>query len=62
VGTFQNHVDDPAMVSEVVDILKMWHFIESAYEKTSRKGRVHEGAFSLAPRERSTLTTSSCGA
>lgn len=31
-GIFHNHVDDPKRVTEVVDILDMWNFMERAYE------------------------------
>ena len=34
-GMFGVHTTDPRVVSEVGDILEMWHFIESGYEKLS---------------------------
>ncbi|GAB4227751.1 MAG: hypothetical protein Kow0032_07190 [Methyloligellaceae bacterium] len=37
VGLFHNHVDSPRTVSEVVDVLDMWSFIESGYAKLSKK-------------------------
>ncbi len=30
-GLFHGHVDNPRIVKEVVDMLEMWHFIESGY-------------------------------
>ena len=34
-GLFDRHIDSPAVVSEVVDVLDMWSFIESGYAKLS---------------------------
>lgn len=34
-GIFHNHIDTPAAVSEVVDILDMWSFIEEAFANLS---------------------------
>lgn len=32
-GVFHDHVDDPADLKHVVDVLDMWSFIEEAYER-----------------------------
>jgi uncharacterized protein YfbU (UPF0304 family) len=36
-GLLHGHVDDPREVTEVVDILDMWSFIEEAFETFSKK-------------------------
>lgn len=38
-GIFHNHVDSPETVSEVVNILDMWDFIEASFDALSRKER-----------------------
>jgi Uncharacterized conserved protein len=38
-GLFHGHVDNPRVVSEVVDVLDMWSFIESGYAKLSKKDK-----------------------
>lgn len=35
-GTFHNHTDDRSNVTEVVDILDMWDFLEGAYAKLTK--------------------------
>lgn len=45
-GLYDRHIDNPAVVSEVVDVLDMWSFIESAYANLSEdeKARVETDA------------------
>lgn len=45
-GLFHGHKDSKQVVSEVVDVLDMWSFIESAYDKLPQKDkvRVEKGA------------------
>jgi uncharacterized protein YfbU (UPF0304 family) len=38
-GLFHSHEDDPRDVSFVVDVLDMWDFIESGYEKLEKKDK-----------------------
>lgn len=38
-GLFHDHADTPKNVSEVVDILDMWEFIERAYKKLPKKDK-----------------------
>lgn len=38
-GVFHGHTDDYANVSEVVDIMDMWDFIESGYAKLSKSAK-----------------------
>jgi hypothetical protein len=38
-GVFHGHVDRPEVVRNVVNILDMWSFIESAYAKLSKKDK-----------------------
>ncbi len=38
-GLFHDHVDKPQAVDEVVDLLEMWHFIESGYDNLSGQDR-----------------------
>ena len=38
-GLFHGHVDKPQVVDEVVDLLEMWHFIESGYDNLSNQER-----------------------
>jgi uncharacterized protein len=38
-GIFHQHVDNPQAVRFVVDVLDMWHFIESAWKKLDPKDR-----------------------
>lgn len=38
-GIFHEHEDNERIVSEVVDVLDMWSFIESAYEGLSKKDK-----------------------
>lgn len=43
-GVFHDHVDDPADLSHVVDVLDMWSFIEEAYERFSPAERAQIAA------------------
>lgn len=45
-GIFQGEEDDNRVLKEVVDVLNMWTFIESAYQRLSKKdkGRVEKEA------------------
>ena len=36
-GVFHNHADSPEVVKEVVDVLDMWDFVESSYERLEAK-------------------------
>ena len=38
-GLFHGHVDQPQAVDEVVDLLEMWHFIESGYDNLSHQDK-----------------------
>ncbi len=38
-GLFHSHEDAPTVVSEVVDILDMWSFLESAHKALSKKDK-----------------------
>ena len=38
-GVFHDHVDSPQVLSEVVDTLEMWSFIESAYKELSQEDK-----------------------
>jgi len=38
-GVFHGHIDDKKSVTEVVDALDMWFFIESGYSKLSKRER-----------------------
>lgn len=40
-GLFHDHVDSDAVVSEVVDVLDMWLFIESGYASLSETDKQH---------------------
>jgi uncharacterized protein len=38
-GLFHSHVDSTETVREVVDVLDMWDFLESGFEKLDKKGK-----------------------
>ena len=38
-GLLHDHADDPAIVSETIEILEMWYFIEGGYKELSEKDR-----------------------
>jgi uncharacterized protein YfbU (UPF0304 family) len=38
-GLFHGHVDSEAVVSEVVDVLDMWHFLERGFDALSKKDK-----------------------
>ena len=43
-GVFHGHEDTKAVLDEVVDVLDMWSFLESGYEKLSKKDKARVAA------------------
>ncbi len=51
-GLFHGHVDSPAVVSEVVNILDMWSYLESSFEQLAADAQIRVEASSGRDRAR----------